>query len=67
MAHTVYSASELDGLLPETIIRLGNGLAAWKRDGIDWYISNDETDEFSGDAIEMCPGALPADVLWSPE
>lgn len=61
-----YSASDLDALDPETIVRFSNGLAGWKKNGIDWYIANDEADEFSGDEIEMNPSTLPAIVLWEP-
>lgn len=66
MAKRAYSDIDLDGLLPGTIVLLSNGLAAQKRDGTDWFMANDETDEFSGECIAMNGYALPAIVLWEP-
>lgn len=66
MAQYAYSDTDLDSLQPGTIVRLGNGVAAQKRDGIDWFMANDEDYEFSGEMIAMNDYALPAVVLWEP-
>jgi hypothetical protein len=66
MAQRAYSATDLDSLQPGTIVRFGNGVAAQKRDGIDWFMANDEDYGFSGDMIEMNDYTLPAIVLWEP-
>lgn len=64
---TMTSDTDLDSLLPGTIVRFGNGVAGQKRDGVDWFMANDEDYEFSGEMIAMNAAyALPAIVLWEP-
>ena len=59
--NVVIDPSELDCLPPESIIRLRCGMAAWKQNGIDWYVSNDEDDPVTGEQLK---DELPALILW---
>lgn len=64
---TIETADQLDALPPDCVVQLGVGVAAQKRDGLDWFMANDEGYEFSGDMIAMNDHAFPALLVHHPD